>query len=178
MLINEGNEELLTVLISKYLPVINGIIKCYKEKLKDKGISRDEIYNDVIKAFINAIKNYNENKDAKFKTYINKVINNRIRSIISNKLTSSNKYNFDQIEEIAIDNDNPLLKLEEQERIDELINYARNNLSNMEYKVFILKINNISYKKISKILNKDIGSIYDAIYRIRCKMKEKVKENA
>ena len=180
MLINEGEEELISILLKKYLPIIKGTINKYNKVLLEKGINREEVYSEVIKSFINAINNYSEYKSAKFKTYVSVVMHNCVKRIISSKNRGINDNNLDlSIEYLAVDNkSNPLLKIEESERIDELMKYAKNNLSKMEYKVFLLKINNISYEGISKILNTNIGNVYDAIYRIRCKIRKKLEENA
>ena len=58
------------------------------------------------------------------------------------------------------------------ENEDELINKAKELLTDLETQVFELKINGFSYKEIAEILDKDQKAIDNALQRIRSKVKD------
>ena len=65
----------------------------------------------------------------------------------------------------------PSLKLESEESKKILYDSLNNKLTNLEKKVFELKLKGFEYKEISKLLDKSYKSVDSALQRIRRKIK-------
>jgi RNA polymerase sporulation-specific sigma factor len=74
-----------------------------------------------------------------------------------------------------VDSD-PLIKITEQERYEELLEKIKSSLSDNESPVFDLMILGLDYKDIANILDKEAKQIDNAIQRIKGKIKKILEE--
>ena len=74
-----------------------------------------------------------------------------------------------------VDSD-PLIKITEQERYEELLEKIRASLTDNELPVFELMILGLGYKDIAEVLDKESKQIDNAIQRIKGKIKKILEE--
>ena len=188
MLAYEGNEEAEKQLFIQYDNVIKYQLKKYKHSLSIYNLDYTDVYYDCLKCIKIALINYNGFKENSFKTYLTKIVDNEIKGILKkssyqkNKMFSMALYNthlFDEkgisFEECISDNtNNPLNILTSNEDILTILKLLKDDLSHFEYQVIQLKLMNVSIKEIADILHKDLKQVYNSLYRIRIKLKDKL----
>ena len=182
-LIKENNEEALENLIEKYRSTIIGILLKYKKDAYLIGLDIKDLYQEGLIGLFEAIKTYDEQKDASFKTYANLVIDRKLLDLIkANKrlkhFTLNNAVSLDSIldeeddrnlyDKLETDESTPISKLIDEED-NELL---KSSLTDFELKVYILKIEGKNNKEIASILDKNLRSVENTIQRIKIKFKE------
>lgn len=190
MLVNEENEEAKDILFEKYNYIIDILLKKYSYVATRMGIDYKELYSEALVGFSDALASFQEDKDATLSTFISLCINRRLQKIIIKAGTTKNKvlqeaYSLDLVYEkfglplvemISDNNQNdPLNNMTKKEEYDELINDIKEELSESEYEVFNLMVNNLDYNAIALILDKTPKQIDNAMQRIKHKIKEILK---
>jgi len=190
-LISENNEEANKILFEKYKPIIDLKVKKYINLVSNKGIDYNDLYQEGLIGLDEAIKGYAEAKDYKFSTFATLCIDRKICSAVrkaSRKKHSmlNDSYSLDYkldddkafIETfISTNSENAEEALINKESNEYLIKRISEELTVLEKQVFNLRINNKTNKEISIILNKSYKSIESAIFRIKNKIKNIIKEN-
>lgn len=182
-LIKENDEFALEELIERYKVSINSIILKYKKNINSLGLDIKDLYQEGLIALFDAIKTYDENKDASFKTYTNIVINRKMLDLIKSHnrvkyLSLNSAVSLDSIidedgerslyDKLEMDTLTPINKLiSDEDRM-----YLKNNLTEFELKVYELKYEGKTNTEIALILDKDVKSIRNTIDRIKNKFKE------
>ncbi len=187
-LIKENNEEALENLIEKYRSTIIGILLKYKKDAYLIGLDIKDLYQEGLIGLFEAIKTYDEQKDASFKTYANLVIDRKLLDLIkANKrlkhFTLNNAVSLDSLldeeddrnlyDKLETDESTPISKLIDEED-NELL---KSSLTDFELKVYILKIEGKNNKEIASILDKNLRSVENTIQRIKIKFKEITNDN-
>ena len=178
MLIHEENEEALKILIDRYIHITKIISNNYRRCINYLGITEDEICNEGLKAIMGAINNYNEYSGFLFNSYVSKIIHTNIKNLIIRHNNDKNKlldYNYNKkgiiLDDLIGDNtDNPEKIIIMNERIREILAILKNNLSEKEYKIIIMVGKGIKYKVIGNKFNMKLKTVYNTVYRIRCKI--------
>lgn len=183
-LTEENNEEAFTELIDRYSPKIHAIIGKYKQKAFQVGLDISDLYQEGLIGLINAIKTYNKEREASFKTYAVVLIEREILDLIKrndrnkdktlNNAISLDNFSLEEKQSlyniIEIDNFTPELRLINEEITEEV----KTELTEFELKVYELKIDGKTNREISLILEKSTRSIENTIQRIKLKIKEKM----
>ena len=189
-LVNEKNENAEEILIKKYKNLINKYIEEYKTIALQNGLEECDLYQEGLLGLTNAIKTFDQSKEASFFTYANICIKTKIQTAIRN---SSSKKNIALNQSVSLDNlinsetanyydiicdskndiSERLLKQEEQQQ---LFNKVEECLTPFEKQVLKLKTNSYSNDEIATKLQKDKRSIENAINRIRNKYRNIKKE--
>lgn len=190
MLVSEENEDAKDALFEKYNYIIDIMLKKYSYVASRMGIDYKELYSEALYGFSDALANFQEGRDASIATFISLCINRRLQKIIVKSSTIKNKvlqesYSLDHVYEqfgiplVEMISDNsendPLINMTKNEDYEELLNKIAEVLSESEYEVFNLMINNLDYNEIALILNKTPKQIDNAIQRIKHKIKEILK---
>ena len=182
-LVNEKNENAEEILINKY-------IEEYKNIAVQNGLEECDLYQEGLLGLTNAIKTFDQSKEASFFTYANICIKTKIQTAIRN---SSSKKNIALNQSVSLDNlinsdstnyydiicdskndiSDKLLKQEEQQQLFQNIEKC---LTPFEKQVLNLKTNSYSNDEIANMLQKDKRSIENAINRIRNKYRNIKKE--
>ena len=183
--INENNEEASQIMFDKYNPlIVNMATKLFKH-CTGLGLDMSDLIQEGRLGLNRAILSFNEEKDSMFYTYAQKCIKCKMISLIvsarrqkhrflNESLSLNEKYDGTsfQLEDYLGDNSyNPEHCIIEHEKEQELIKNFSKNLTNFEEEVFFLKINGLTYKEISTVLEKDIKAIDNALQRIKNKLK-------
>ena len=189
-LVNEKNENAEEILINKYKNLINKYIEEYKNIAVQNGLEECDLYQEGLLGLTNAIKTFDQSKEASFFTYENICIKTKIQTAIRN---SSSKKNIALNQSVSLDNlinsdstnyydiicdskndiSDKLLKQEEQQQLFQNIEKC---LTPFEKQVLNLKTNSYSNDEIANMLQKDKRSIENAINRIRNKYRNIKKE--
>ena len=138
---------------------------------------------------VNAVRDFDPDKNIKFTTFANVCIERQILNAITASNRQKNKplntyvsldspINGDEDEETTIGDNlkaddfyNPEYAYFSKEEVESLRTDALNKLSDLEVEVFNLNIAGNDYKQIAKILGKSPKSIDNALTRIKRKIK-------
>lgn len=185
MLYREDDEQAKNILYLKYKYIINLIIKKYSKNLIMANIDYQEVYSECSVAFSDALKSYQEDKDASLPTFITLCIERKMHSIIRkfsrekfkiDKESYSLDFLYDNNQElkdfIVDDAHEPLKNMTDNEKYHDLINEIKNCLSKKEYDVFLLMAKNLNYLEIADILNMTPKQVDNTMQRIKTKIKE------
>ncbi|MEE3343014.1 MAG: sigma-70 family RNA polymerase sigma factor [Bacilli bacterium] len=184
VLAHEKDEDAINMLYEKYKPLINKKCSNYFKYVKDKGIEYSDLNQECLIGFEESIRNYNPNNDTLFYTFTNLCMDRQIISLIKKVNRDKNKLLNEAISiESCMENDSSLLDRIEDNSYNPEIDvlgeaeykdlYERiiKVLTSFEECVFNLKIQGFNYDEISNILDKDTKSIYNAMGRIKDKIK-------
>lgn len=184
LLAHERDEDAINMLYDKYKPLINKKCSNYFKYVKDKGIDYNDLTQECLIGFEESIRNYNANVDTLFYTFTSMCMDRQIISLIKGVNRDKNRFLNEAISiESCLEEDSSLLdriednsynpeldvlgEAEYQELYDKIIN----ELTSFEECVFNLRLQGFDYDEISNILDKEIKSIYNAIGRIKDKIK-------
>ena len=185
------NEEATDLLYEKYKYIIDILLSKYRAVLKYHNLDVLEVRQDAIIAFMDAINNYNQEKNASLPTFITICVNRKIQNVIRKSSTIketvlresfSLDYTYGDDDETTLadiiieENSNPELKVINKENYNILVSKIDESLSPFEKEVFDLMINSFQTEEISKLLNEPVKKIDNTTHRIRDKIK-KLLEN-
>ena len=186
----ESNEEVQKKLYEYCEPQINFMIKKYLNAAIHYGIDIKDFEQEALLAYSNAIKTYDEKKDAGLKTFVSLCVERRLIKVIKsaknyknqmNKENLSLEYEYNSgvlLKDILADNDSdPLVKFSEEEYLKQIKTKVKYILSEFEEQVFNYMIDGLNYIEIAKILDKNVKQIDNTIQRIKKKIKVIVKED-
>ena len=186
-LVRENNPDAKDKLFDKYKYIIDILIKKYKRSAYLLQIDNNDLYQEAMLGFADAINTYKDDKDAGLARFITVCVERKLQNAIKKGNTLKNKMMIDSLSlEKPLDNisstlmdiisdqnkNNPLVNLTNQESYDELMKLIEENLSNQEYEVFSLMISGLNYQEIAPLLNKKPKQIDNSIQRIRSKIKK------
>ena len=183
---SENDEDAKNILYDKYSYIISIILAKYKRTIYALGIDISEVKQEAMLAFTDALIKYSSDKSTSLPTFISLVVERKIQNCIRKAETTKNKVNTEAysleaeyevfkrpLEEILGDSSlDPLHKMENEERLEELTKKINDDLSPFEKDVYKLVINGLGYQDIAKILNKEPKQIDNTIQRIRNKIKD------
>ncbi len=185
MLYREDDENAKNILYYKYRYIIDILIKKYSEFLSELNIDYQEIYSECAVGFSDALRSYQDDKDATLLTFLNLCIERRIRGMIrkysrDKYKTLKDAYSLD----FPYKDGKPLMEVISDEGVFDPLNNVVNNedyvsllkriekkLTSQEYEVFLLMVNGMNYQEIAKILQKTPKQVDNTMQRIKNKIK-------
>lgn len=183
----ENNEDASEILYEKYMPLVKKTAGKIYPYVRNTGMEINDLTQEGMLGLSSAIHEYNEDKNTSFYTFAKTCIERKIitaataaRRLKHKPLNESvpleaTKITDDSLvflEEIIGDNtENPEHMLLDSENFNEIIEKAKNELTDFELQVFELRISDFGYKEIAEILEKDIKAIDNALQRIKAKLK-------
>ena len=186
-LVNEKNEDASNLLYEKYSYIVDIIVNKYKKGAYYFSIDINELRQEALVGFSDALVSYNQDSDASLKTFITLCVERRVRNFIRRSDTIKDKmlreaYSLDTpiseeggslVDAIPSSNiSNPEVRMVEEESIKELKEQIDDLLSPLEKDVFELMINDFNEENISEILNISLKQVYNCVSRIRMKLKD------
>ena len=154
-LAQSGNKDAEGALISRYHDYIRFLVSKHDDK--------DELFSIALFAALYSIRNYKFDRGASFKTYLTICINS--------KLLTAKKTLNKIIPEIEPElSPSPEDLFIQNEFYNELIEKLQDALSPFELQIIHLRLDGYSYRKIAELINCDIKSVDNAIYRIKKKL--------
>ena len=176
-MIRESSEEAKDILYDKYKYIIDIELKKYNNLAVILGYDYNDLYQDALVGFSDAIANYREDKEASLPYFITLCVDRKLQSE-----SLSLEYVYDDsslplIETISGNSLNdPLLKMMNEEDYNELSEKIEKELSVGEYEVYKYMIKGLKYNEIATILGKEPKQIDNAMQRIKNKVKRIVNK--
>ena len=168
-LVAAGRRDAEEELVKRYLRPVR---VCARPYFLAGGDSEDLIQ-EAMFGLLKAIREFDPSRDARFKTFAEVCIRNRIRSAVTNASRSKHAPLND-----SVPFESPMLGVgaspEEQyisrEEETELLACLEQQLSNLEHRVLDLFLLGLSYQEISEQVGRSIKSVDNAVQRIRRKV--------
>lgn len=168
-LVANGSREAEEELVKRYLRPVR---VCARPYFLAGGDSEDLIQ-EAMFGLLKAIREFDPGRDARFKTFAEVCIRNRIRSAVTNAARSKHAPLND-----SVPFESPMLGVgaspEEQyisrEEETELLTCLEQRLSPLEHRVLDLFLLGLSYREISEQVGRSIKSVDNAVQRIRRKV--------
>lgn len=180
------NEDANEILLYKYRPLIISIANEFI-KYCHGGVDMNDLIQEGMLGFTEAINTFRNDKEANFGTYAKLCVRRKIISLVKSTGSNKNKILNESVS-IEADNENSYDKflidsksntgniVEEYTDENELISELHNVLTDFEVSVFDLKKEGFDYKEIAAILDKNPKSIDNALQRIKAKLKNILKK--
>ena len=183
-IISDNSEEVRDVLYDKYKYIVDIIINKYKKSAYSLSVDMQELRQEALLGFSDALYSYTDDKEATLATFISLCVERKVDNYIKKHSTKKMKMLKeiisldDQIgEDISImdtiaDTSSPETILQDEEEYKTLLNSIKDRLSSQEMEIYKLLLYNFSYEDIASILNISSKQIYDYVYHIRKKIKD------
>ncbi len=177
-LYNSGNSGAFTVLTDRYLKLIRSITSKYKIS----GLEFEDLTQEGLLGLLSAVKTYNAQKGATFKTYAGLCINRRIITLLERSGNNKSKALNDYISLYDKDIDdimpeegvNPEENFIGKESLQSLKKTISECLSEKEKQVLELYLAGESYANIADKLKMSQKSVDNALQRIRRKLRKHI----
>jgi RNA polymerase sporulation-specific sigma factor len=183
-LVNEKNEDASNLLYEKYSYIVDIIVNKYKKGAYYFSIDLNELRQEAMVGFSDALVSFDQDSNASLKTFITLCVERRVRNYIKANDTTKSKilkeaYSLDTPvyegvtlgDAIPSKTSSPEDKMVEEESIKELRKKIDKTLSPFEKDVLELLINDFTEKDIASILNINIKQVYNCVAKIRKKLK-------
>lgn len=186
-MLHESSEDAKDILFEKYKYIIDIEIRKYTNVAKKLGYDLNDLYQDALVGFSDALISYRDDKNSALPSFITLCVDRRLLASVikagrkKNKLMSESlslEYTYSSFASPLMDllSDNsandPLENILKEENLQELITEIENSLSKSEYEVYSLMINGLKYDEIAELLNKNLKSVDNTIQRVRNKIKK------
>ncbi len=186
-MISESPDEAKEVLYEKYKYIIDIVIKKYSTIAKVLGYDYNDLYQDALVGFSDAIADYREDKDSSLATFITLCVDRKLQYSIRGLNNKKAKLNADSLsldyiydnskvplrEVISDDSLNdPLVMALKRENYEGLMLDIKNTLSKREWDVFELMISGLKYVDIASILDVEAKQVDNTMQRIKKKIKQ------
>lgn len=191
--IAENNEDASEIIYKKYMPLVTKVARKMYLYAGKTGIEVNDLIQEGMLGLSNAIHEYNESKNASFYTFAKTCIERKIFTAVTAtkrlkhrplndslplEVTRVTDDNLVFLEEIIGDNkENPENMLLDSENFNEILEFAKKELTDFELQVFELRISDFGYQEIANILDKKPKAIDNALQRIKGKLKNKILNN-
>ena len=190
-LMRESSEEAKDILFEKYKYIIDIEIKKYSNMANLLGYDYNDLYQDALVGFSEALNDYRDDKAAALSSFITLCVDRKLQvSIIKagrlkNKLIAESlslDYKYDQytspLREMISDNslNDPLENIVKEEKLSDLTKKIEAILSEGEYEVYALMISGLKYGEIALLLNKNPKQIDNTIQRVKSKIRKIIEK--
>ena len=180
-LAQENDEQAKDILYQKYKSFIYSIIDKSKKKYNFLTTDIEDLKLECRLIFYNAIDTFNQDKEAKFSTYIKLCIESKLKDTIKRNLTKKARLEnntisldkevdgidlYDILGDEKTNIENNYIDIE---NISKIINKG---LSIHEKEILKLVIKGKDVQEIATLLSMDSKKIYNTIYRLKTKLKE------
>ncbi len=168
-----GKQEAFGELYVRYI----SIIRSKAEKYYNMGIDAEDLFQEGLIGLDDAVKSFNADETASFRTYASVCISNRMVSALrranskKNDIINSAVSLSDEMDLLSASNTEPESALIEDESFKELYAKLKFCLSEFELDVVLMYIDGYDYKEIAQYLGSNKKSCESAMQRVRKKLK-------
>ena len=162
-----GDQEAFTLLVHRMMPLIHAQVR----QFRCAGIEDEDLAQEALMGLLAAVRTYREDKGASFTTYATACIRHRLLSVVRRYgPLAEREVPMEESPELTDDAADPALHLQEQEELDSLMTRIRTQLTEMEYRVLLLRLGDCSYAEIATRLGVTPKAVDNAVQRIRRKI--------
>lgn len=165
-----GDKNALSVLLMGCRSFVESISSRYI----GVSLEKDDLFQEGMLAVLSAVYTYDPEKNSSFKAYAGVCVNNRLRSALRSENENKNipLNTYIPLDDLNISGgtepENKLISLEETEVLYKIFD---RDLSALEKKVLICRLEGLSYSDISQKLNITEKAADNAMQRTRAKLK-------
>lgn len=182
--ISESSEEVRDVLYDKYKYIVDIIINKYKKSAYYLSVDMQELKQEALLGFSDALYSYSDDKNANLPTFITLCVERKVDNYIKKHSTKKMKMLREIIsldepigEDLSLmdavgDYASPERILEDAEQSKILVEKIKDLLSPRELEIYKLLLYEFSYEDICSILKINMKKLYDYVYHIRTKLKD------
>ena len=189
-MVRENSEDAKDIIFNKYSYIIDIEVKKYLYYASNLGYDYNDLYQDAMIGFVDAINSYREDKKASLPSFITICVDRKLQVSITKAGRLKNKmlneslsldHNYNEsttpLKDMISDNseNDPLESILKEENFHELKESIDKTLSQNEYEIFELMIKGIKYNEISKITGKSLKQVDNTMQRIKSKIKAIIK---
>jgi RNA polymerase sporulation-specific sigma factor len=173
-LARKGDTDAMAELIKLMAPLVNARAAFYS----GSGIETEDLTQEGMLGFLNAVYSYSPEGGASFKTYVTVCVNNRMLSALRarrNKKRIPPKLECSlEHEDIAgeVEGADPQDILDAKEETQRLLNILNNELSLFEKTVLMQYLSGKRYEQIAKTTNSSPKAVDNALQRARRKLRQ------
>ena len=190
-MVHEASDDAKDILFEKYKYIIDIELKKYSSMARVLGYDYNDLYQDALVGFSDALVSYRNDKHAALASFITLCVDRKLQVSIKKAGRLKNKLLNDSLSlehvydaytsplmDLLSDNkkNDPLENIVKDEKLAELVSSIKNVLSDMEYEVYSLMVNGLKYDEIATLLNKDLKQIDNTIQRVKAKIKKILDE--
>lgn len=190
-LMRESSEEAKDILFEKYKYIIDIETKKYSNMANLLGYDYNDLYQDALVGFSEALNDYRDDKAAALSSFITLCVDRKLQVAIikagrlKNKLIAESlslDYKYDQytspLRDLISDNsiNDPLENIVKEEKLTDLTKRIETILSEGEYEVYALMISGLKYGEIALLLNKNPKQVDNTIQRVKNKIKKIIEK--
>lgn len=175
-LYREGNQAACTALIARYATLVH-----YRASVFSTGGAAefDDCKQEAYMGLLSAIRSFDENNGAGFRTYASRCIDNRLKNLVVAATTKKASFykksvSFDEVTEEHMGDDgshNPEAIFIQNENYARLMNLVEQHLSQFEKDVLFLYLSGCDYLSVATKLSSSQKSVDNALQRARKKLK-------
>ncbi len=190
-MVREASEDAKDLLYAKYKYIIEVEIKKYISMAQALGYDYNDLMQDALVGFSDALNSYREDCDTALSSFITLCVDRRLqtslmkvgrkKNLLLNKSLSL-EYVYKQyatpLMDIISDNkkNDPLENILKEENFQEFLEKIEHSLSKSEYEVYSLMINGLKYNEIATLLAKNPKQIDNTIQRVKTKIKKIIEK--
>lgn len=171
----DGDEKCFRLLLDRLQDVIKSSVSLYL----DHSVESEDAFQEANLAFLNAVRRYDPEKNASFRTFAAVCINNSLLNFIKSKSSKKlvNQSGFSDIDDPSNEmreasvNPGPEEAFIDREQYALLGRMIHELLSPLEYDVFTNFLDGKSYEEISSLLDLNVKSVDNAMQRVRKKLR-------
>lgn len=186
-MIHESSDEAKDVLFEKYKYIIDIEIKKYLNMANMLGYDYNDLYQDALVGFADALNSYRDDKDTALSSFITLCVDRKLHVAIikagriKNKVLNESlslEHVYDQfavpLMDLLSDNseNDPLENILKEEKLQELNMKIKEELSDSEYEVYSLMISGLKYNEIAILLDKNLKQIDNTMQRVKSKIRK------
>ncbi len=171
-----GSTEACTALRKKYSPLVQSLLHDFRESCVSEQ-ERKDLDEEAWHAFLSAVSSYDtEQKGVTFGLYARVCLRNGLVSALRRMKTARRISIVPLAEHIRAD-DGDAAASAERERFLTLCRMVRCSLSEYENRIWWAYVSGTPVSAIAASLGRDEKSVHNAIYRIRRKLRSRLREN-
>ena len=190
-MIREESSEAKDIIFDKYKYIIDIEVKKYINMASILGYDYNDLYQEALFGFADGINSYREDKNASLATFLSLCVDRRLQQTIKkagrvkNKLMNDSlslEHVYDTVslplKDLLSDNsmNDPLENIVKEEKLKELVEKIKEELSDSEYEVYSLMISGLKYNEIAMVLDKNPKQVDNTIQRLKNKIKKILDE--
>lgn len=190
-MVRESSEDAKDVLFQKYKYIIDIEVRKYLNMANLLGYDYNDLYQDGLVGFVDALRSYRDDKDAQLASFITLCVDRKLQvaiikagriknKLITDSLSLEHVYSQYTVPLMDLLSDNkendPLENILKEENLKELTDNIKAALSDSEYEVYSLMISGLKYNEIAILLDKTPKQVDNTIQRLKGKIKKLLDE--
>jgi len=166
-----GDKNALSVLLRRFKSFVSGVSSRYD----GVSLEKDDLFQEGMLGLLSAVYTYSPGKNAAFRTYAGVCVNNSLKSVIRRENENKNipLNTYIPLDDLNISGgtepENKLISLEETKALYSIFD---RDLSALEKKVLLCRLDGLGYAETAAKLNITEKAVDNAMQRVRAKLKK------